>query len=93
MKHGAGVPDGADNKSRLVQARGLKRSINVPLRIRSDVAPRTGAWIETNYNPEDYVEHQSSRLVQARGLKQAMTEAAGVTLESRLVQARGLKRM
>ena len=35
-------------KSRLVWARGLKRSDNYPICPKIDVAPRVGAWIETD---------------------------------------------
>ncbi len=56
----------------------------------ANVAPRTGAWIETwiftrtGFGP-------LSRLVQARGLKLFGVMTTDVQGESRLVQARGLK--
>ena len=56
-------------QSPLAQGRGLKPGSCGMIMSRQIVAPRTGAWIETNLILAGYYQYESSPLAQGRGLK------------------------
>ena len=77
--------------SRPAWARGLKRFCSNQNHWGRGVAPRVGAWIETNrrvYNPH---QGRMSRPAWARGLKQRVADSALHANKSRPAWARGLK--
>jgi len=59
--------------------------------MKAKVAPRAGAWIETDYQDEES-EPMESPLAQGRGLKHASFNFNDRKIKSPLAQGRGLKR-
>ena len=77
--------------SRPVRARGLKLYLEINGNQPTSVAPRTGAWIETQIKMALIQPSMPSRPVRARGLKPVIRQAADEVIASRPVRARGLK--
>jgi len=77
-------------RSRPIRARGLKLELGVTAVREPQVAPHTGAWIET---PEIQPERRDgeSRPIRARGLKLHICVAPAQPNRSRPIRARGLK--
>ena len=73
------------NASHPVWVRGLKHSVNQNKRYFGDVAPRVGAWIETENNRNKRIRRDKSHPVWVRGLKQLLF---GVGANGRVVAPR-----
>jgi len=78
--------------SRPVRARGLKHLAGKARKEVERVAPRAGAWIETQRQFHHILQQKQSRPVRARGLKPATVPKTDEGIKSRPVRARGLKR-
>ena len=78
-------------KSPLTQGRGLKLLCAFHSLQALQVAPHTGAWIETGKSEHPPCTAMSP-LTQGRGLKQAFQQVLLTALASPLTQGRGLKR-
>ena len=78
--------------SRPARARGSKQFVNRRVHFLEEVAPRTGAWIETSVACS-IVCCRSSRPARARGSKPAIAPVASLTLRSRPARARGSKQV
>ena len=76
--------------SPLVQGRGSKQSLLVDAQVVYEVAPRTGAWIETTTGTPGCASARSP-LVQGRGSKRVTQTPLDRNPESPLVQGRGSK--
>ena len=81
-----------DMGSRPARARGLKPDVKPPTKVGGNVAPRTGAWIETSGMNTTGIRISKSRPARARGLKRSIYRIADILLKSRPARARGLKR-
>ena len=77
--------------SRPARARGLKLALMMAPRLGSGVAPRAGAWIETEIHPIFHPDYLGSRPARARGLKHAIEILRAGEIVSRPARARGLK--
>jgi len=69
----------------------LKRLEGEDYRGKADVAPRAGAWIETDRAATEVQIFSGSPLAQGRGLKRQWPGLLGIPVGSPLAQGRGLK--
>jgi len=81
------------NRSRPARARGLKHRFGEKDEDAEPVAPRAGAWIETQLSRPGSLPGWPSRPARARGLKRNTSILHSSPARSRPARARGLKRI